>query len=167
MSAAHQFGISHMFVHKGKRSQVVLRGTSRLSASSSYELAGLSPSAFSFFPKALFFPIVSQWKMEWAPVKELKNMGEIKYSYATASIFILACIMRFAQNSSVRSQTEMSALGLSGWPCGSQMHANIPTKHRLQHADVERDTQLCPFPVSLQRASQALAFCKVTPLLYL
>lgn len=67
---------------------------------------------------------------KWVAVRKgIKKHGGDKaficHSIFTASIFILSCIMRFAQNASVCSQTEMSALGLSGWPCGSQMHANM------------------------------------------
>lgn len=76
-------------------------------------------------------------------VKLLKNMGgdkvSICHSIFTGSIFILSGIMRFAPNSSVTLRAEMSALGLLGWLCLSQMHANITARHSRQHKDGGRD----------------------------
>lgn len=117
MSAAHQFALSHVFVHKGKKVTgcvSVLRVTGRWSTLWLYELAGFSPNAI-FFWKAFFHTWVSgKWD---AASRVIKKHGGDKvsvcsisiYSIFTSSILILSCIMRFAQNSSVCWQTEMSA----------------------------------------------------------
>lgn len=149
----------------------VLRGTCRLSASWSYKLAGLSPSAV-FFPQKPSFQIWVNGKWD-AARKVIKKHGADKvsicHSISTASIFILSCIMRFAQNSSVCSQTEMSALGLSGWQRRSQMHGTIPTQHidAERHKEADTHSHYLPFPVSLLLTLQTLVFSKVTSLLYL
>lgn len=104
-------------------------------------------------------------------VKLLKNMGgdkvSICHSIFTGSIFILSGIMRFAPNSSVTLRAEMSALGLLGWPCLSQMHANITARHRRQHKDGGRDKRANTSFFSLSRLLWMPVFNKDTPMLNL
>lgn len=121
----------------------------RLSASWSHELAGLSHMVV--FSKSSLFKMWVNGKLDTARKAIKKQEGDkvsICHSIFTASIFILSCIMRFAQNSSVCSQAEMSALGLSGWLCRSPMHANTPQWNKLQ-IDVEIDTKTLTRTVTL------------------
>lgn len=104
-------------------------------------------------------------------VKLLKNMGgdkaSICHSIFTGSIFILSGIMRFAPNSSVTLRAEMSALGLLGWLCLSQMHANITARHSRQHKDGGRDKRAnMSFP-PLSRLLRTPVSNKDTPMLNL
>lgn len=65
--------------------------------------------------------------LQAAVIKKTRTRGKVSVcSVLTSCISILSRIMRFAQNSSVRRRTEMSA-PFQGWPpCSQMLHKHTP-----------------------------------------
>lgn len=129
MSAAHQFAISHMFVHQGKRSQVVLVYSGVQAGCLHHDHMSLQ----GLIPVRLFTPLKRWVNGKWDASRKVIKKHADKVSMCqrlfTASVFILSRIMRFAQNSSVC----FAGWNVSTWPLRFAVSLPIACKHRLQH----------------------------------